>query len=121
MLRTIAFLSLSLLLPSSALAGDYDGVWVFSDIAGSDYFLVNQSNDTLLVVGVNLEMDGWDAFVGNVGQNNAARLRALVTQDGTEIDFTVSFTSPSTAQVIIHSCDACELPLGTQLPFGRIF
>ena len=121
MLRIVAFLSLSLLLPGKALAGDYDGVWVFSDVTDSDYFLVLQRDSTLLLVGVNLELDGWDAFIGNVGQANAARLRTLVTQDGSEVDFTISFTSPTAAQLVVLSCDACELPLGTPLALRRIF
>lgn len=96
-------------------------MWVFSDVAESAYFLVLQKDSTLLVVGVNLALDGWDAFIGNVGQSNAARLRALVRQDGSQIDFTVTFTSPTTAQVVIRSCDSCELPLSTPLAFRRIF
>ncbi len=121
MLRIVSFLALSLMLPSQALAGDYDGVWVFSGVADSDYFLVSQSTDTLLVVGVNLEMDGWDAFLGHIGQSNAARMDTLLSQDGTQVEFTIRFTSLTRANVVIHSCDDCQLPLGTPLPLDKIF
>lgn len=47
MLRIVAILSLSLLFSNQALAGDYDGVWIFEGIADSDFFIVNQNASTL--------------------------------------------------------------------------
>lgn len=104
-----------------AIAGDYDGVWIFDDQSTSDYYLVTQNGGTLLLVGVYAAMDGWDAFVGSIGTGTQAQMRTLLSPDGTQAVFTLTFTSPTRAQMVLQSCNACDLPLATELSLVKIF
>ncbi len=121
--RIFGILALYLLFSSQALAGNYDGVWVFEGIDDLDFFIVNQNAGTLLMVGVNKDMDGWDAFVGVISDSNTVEMDTLLSQDAEQIELTATFTSPTTGNIEIRSCLICDtgFPLNVPLPWIKIF
>ena len=126
MFRKLAYAIVGLLLSGAVVSGEYDGVWVF-DFAvdpNSDYFILYQKGNALLLVSAYREMDGWEALMGDFVTESSARVSSLLNSDGTSVVLTVNFTSSTTATVTLDSCAPqaeCDIPVGLPLSTHKIF
>ena len=126
MSRKLVYAFIGLLLSGAALAGEYDGVWVFNfDVdPNPDYFILYQKGNTLLLVSAYREMDGWDAMLGEFVTDSSARISTLLTSDGSSVDVRLNFTSSTTATGTLVSCapqEACDIPVGVPVGTHKIF
>jgi hypothetical protein len=111
-----------LMLSASLEAGVYDGVWIW-DLT-SDYFVLYQKGDQLLVVNAWKGMDGWNAHIGPIN-GSTATISTILDPDGSIASATLHFVSQTEGTLTLHSCSDCDYtplePLETPLPVHKIF
>jgi hypothetical protein len=104
----------------SVCAGEYDGVWLFDGEA--DYYTVYQNGNQVLFVQLNEGLDSWDATMGAM-VGNVAEMKTLMTKSDKIVEYTLTFTSPTTATQTIVSCSgsACGDEPGKIFTMKKIF
>ena len=122
LLITVLFFIPSLALPADV--GNIDGLWM-SPVPGAESTvgMIRESEGLILVTTLDLTDLSWYAFYGFISENSA-QLNLLVSQDITAFAANITFTSATSAVLVITDCqptEACVFPLNVQIPFIKIF
>jgi len=111
------------LLSVNLYAGDYDGLWLLE--GETEFTMVRQNGDQLLMIGIEGDQSGWWADFGTIS-GNTAQMETIIDTSNTSVEFTVIFTSSTKAEAVITSCTGptCsdeETSPGASFVFNKIF
>ena len=113
---------------TSALAGEWDGIWV-TDAAPGYYFMIRHNDPVMVLVALSVETSDYlygEAFVGTMAADTAlVDVPIFSTAEVFEVFISFHRTAPRTATVTVTDCvpvSACEdLPPGTEFLARRFF
>ena len=122
LLITVLFFIPSLAL--SADVGNIDGLWMCAAPgAESQLMMVREDQGLVLITALDLTDMSWRAFYGFIS-GNSVQLNLLVSQDITASAGNITFSSATSAVLVITVCqppEACPLPLNMEIPYIKIF
>ena len=123
LMLALALVVLFLSAPSTAVAGEYDGLWMAVGIFDSA-FIIRHAGDTILVVQVFLSEGGvWNAFYGPISVNKA-EIGTLISD--INLNAEIDFVNAMTGIMTINSCtsgpknEECP-PDGAQFELNKTF
>ena len=122
LLITVLFFIPSLALP--AAVGNIDGLWM-SPVPGAEstFGMIRESGGLVLITALGLTDLSWYAFYGPIS-GNSVELSVLVSPDITAFAANITFTSATSAVLVITDCqptEQCVFPNNVPIPFIKIF
>ena len=122
LLVTVLFFIPSLALPADV--GNIDGIW-WSPAPGaeSQYFMIRENEGLVIATGLSGTDMSWIAFYGPIS-GNSVELSLLLSQSATAFASNVTFSSATSAVLVITDCqpsEECPFPLNMEIPFIKIF
>ena len=122
LLSTVLLFIPSLALPADV--GNIDGLWM-SPVPGaeSQFAMFRESQGLLLITTLDGTDMSWDALYGPISGNSVG-VQLLLSSTLTEATGNVTFTSDTSAVVVITSCqpsEACPFPLNVEIPISKGF
>ena len=105
-------------------AGTYDGVWTIdAEPFKENFYMLYQRDGQLLMVGLEGDMNSWEAFIGPISTNRGNLRILLSPEENFDLNAVLEFSSSTTGTVNILSCsgDCQGIPLNQPLPFNKFY